>query len=166
MALTYSAKSLIDGTHTKSFEGQTVTNQLTFTYSQSYTDGTAINQANLVWIDKARNLNATTEEIDLSGALTDAFGAAVVFSKITTVKIKNLSTTAGETLKIGGAAANAFLLFDNATDIYELGPGGSFHVDEPSDAALPVAAATGDLLKLDSGAANLNFDIYIAGRSA
>ena len=166
MALTYTAKALISGTHTKVFEGQTVSNQLTFTYSQAATDGTAINQSNLVWIDKSRSLAATSEDLDISGVLADAYGAAVVFSKITTIYIKNLSIVAGETLKIGGASSNAFLLFENSSDIYELGPNGVFFINEPADAGLPVTASTGDLLKLDSGAATLTFDIFIAGRSA
>ena len=163
MALTFSAKALIDGTHTKVFEGQTVSNKLTFTYSKPYTDGSAIDQCSQVWIDKARNLNATTEEIDVAAALTDAYGSVVSFAKIKVIYIKNLNTVAGETLKVGGAAANAFLLFDDATDIYTIGPDGVFFISEPSVAAKTVTAATGDLLKLDAGAANINYDILIAG---
>ncbi len=165
MALTFQAKALISGTHTKTFEGQSPSNTLTFTYTKNWVDGTAVDQSDLIWIDKDRNLNATTEEIDLSGSLTDAFGDTVAFNFVTGMYIWNKNTTATETLKVGGSATNAFPLFDNSTDIYEIGPDGVFFVNEPSLAAKNVTAGTGDLLKLDAGAANITFDIAIWGRT-
>ena len=167
MTITLTALASITGTQTKTFEGQSPSMSIDFSESHALTDGVTTSKADLIWVDKDRVLNATTEEIDLSGTLTDAFGDAVVFAKVNGIYIHNKQVTAGETLKVGGAAANAFLLFDNATDIYTIGPDGVFFLSEPSLAGKAVSAATGDLLKLDAGAtANLTFDIVIWGRSA
>jgi len=137
-----------------------------FNVTDQLTSGTGLDEADVLWFAKARSLAATTEELDLAGSLSDAYGSTVTAAKVKGLFIKNNSTTAGETLKIGGAAANAFLLFDNATDIYELGPNGIFFVWEPSLAGLPVTASTGDLLKMDSGASTLTYDIAVWGTSA
>lgn len=167
MTLTLTALASLTGTHTKAFEGQTPSLPVNFSDTQQYADGTALDQADIIWIDKDRILNATTEEIDLSGSLSDVWGDGVVFAKVNGLYIHNKQTTAGETLKVGGAAANAFLLFDDATDIYTIGPDGTLFISEPSLAGKAVTAGTGDLLKLDAGAtANLTFDIVIWGRSA
>lgn len=150
----------------KTFDSATINAPFSFSVSDDLADGTAIDQADMAWWDTDRNLNATTENIDLAGSLTDAFGATATFVKVKGILVHNKNTTAGETLKIGGAASNAFLLFDNATDIYELGPDGVFVVWEPSAAALPVTASTGDILKMDAGSANITYDIVVVGTSA
>ena len=167
MALTITALASVAGTHTKSFEGETPSLRVAFDKSLAFTDGTVQDKADRIWIDEARVLNATTENIDLAGVLTDVFGDAVVFVKVNGIYIHNKQTAAGETLKVGGAADNAFMLFDNQTDIYTIGPDGVLFISEPSLAGKAVTAGTGDLIKLDSGAtANLTFDIVIWGRSA
>ena len=156
----------ITGTWNATFDGVNTPFNISFKSAKELAAGTAVNQGDLAWWDTARSLAATTEELDLAGGLPDPEGNAITFARIKKLYIKNNNTTEGETLKIGGAAANAFLLFDDPTDIYELGPDGIFFVDEPSAAALPVTAGTGDLLKLDAGAATVSFDICIIGASA
>lgn len=53
----------------------------------------------------------------------------------------------------------------NATDIVHVGPGGILILTSPVD-GYAVTAATGDILKIDSGAATINYTIVIWGRSA
>jgi hypothetical protein len=166
MALTSEGTAKIIGTLTSAFDSKNVPAKFTFaTTADAFASGTAIDQADLAWWDTARNLAATSETHDLAGGLTDPFGATITMARVKGLYIKNNSTTVGETLKIGGGS-NPFLLFDNASDIYELGPNGIFFVWEPSAAALPVTASTGDLLKIDSGAATFTYDIVIIGASA
>jgi len=167
MSLTFTALVSLLGSHTKLFEGQTATMPISFTDEQNVEDGVTINKSDIIWIDQNRVLNATTENIDLSGSLTDAYGDAAVFVKVNGIYIHNKQTTAGEELIIGGAAANAFLLFEDATDKKAIGPDGTFYVREPSLAGIAVTAGTGDIFKLDAGAvSNLTFDIVIWGRIA
>ena len=167
MALTFTALCSVIGTHTKVFEGQTASLPIAFADSEEITDGITIDKSDLIWIDQDRILNATTENIDLSGALTDVFGDTVAFAKVNGIYIHNKMTTAAQDLKVGGAAVNAFLLFDNATDIRSVGPDGKLVIVEPSLAGITVTPGTGDILKLNAGAVvNLKFDIIIWGRSA
>ncbi len=130
--------------------------------TKSFADGTGVDQIKAIWTDQ-RTLAATTETLDLAGGLTDRFGGTITFTKIKYILVHNRNTTAGHTLKIGGNASNAFLLFTDATDKYTLGPGGTFCVIEPSAAGLAVTAATGDILKFDAGANTIVYDIMIAG---
>ena len=127
--------------------------------------GTAIDQADLLWHDR-RTLAATSENLDLAGGLTDAFGQTLTFAKIKALLIKNRETIAGRTLKVGGHATAAFLLFDNATDIYTIGPDGILLVWDPALAGKVVTATTGDLLKIDAGANTVAYDILLIGTSA
>ena len=166
MALTTNCNSGISGKLTSTFDSKTITAAFGFSIADSFASGTVVDTADLAWWDGSRSLAATSENLDLAGGLTDPFGNTLTFARIKGLYIKNNSTTAGETLKIGGHATAAFLLFDDATDIYELGPDGIFLIWEPSATALPVTATTADLLKIDSGAATLTYDICIIGASA
>lgn len=155
--------SIIGGeTHTADDDG-TITHSISHNSSTEYTSGNAADKAEKIWSDKNRSLAATSEELDLAGGLTDEFGAAITFTKIKSIRIYNRQTEVGYDLKVGGAAANAFLLFDNATDIKTVGPGGTLFSDEPSLAGMPVTAGTGDLLKIDAGANTVAYDIVIVG---
>lgn len=130
--------------------------------AMTFANGTGVDQIDSFWYDR-RSLAATTETLDLSGGLTDAFGTAFSFAKVKLLIVKNNNTTAGHTLKIGGNASNQFLLFTDGSDKYTLGPGGIFMVAEPCAAGLAVTAATGDILKMDAGAQTISYDILIAG---
>lgn len=167
MPLTFTALCSLVGTFTKLTEGQTASFPIEFQDDENITDGTTIDKADIIWIDQNRVLNATAENIDLAGSLTDVYGDAAAFVKVNGIYIHNKQTAVGETLKVGGASSNAFLLFDNSSDIRSVGPDGKFCIIEPSLAGIAVTAGTGDILKLDAGAtANLTFDIVIWGRSA
>jgi len=146
--------------------GESVSTAPKFNVTGEMATGVVIDTADTLWFNKARALAATSEEIDVAASLSDAFGTTLSFVKIKGVFIQNLSVVADETIKVGGAAANALLLFDDATDIYTIGPGGIFFLWEPSLAGKTVTAATGDLLKIDSGAATLTYNIAIWGTSS
>lgn len=139
--------------------------RLRFNFLDTLADGNLIDQANKIWLPAPRTLaSGASEEIDLAGALTDPRGDAVVFSKVKVIGIHNLSTTPGAILEIGGAAANAFLLFKAANDISLLGPNGLFFRYEPSLAGIAVTTGTGDLLKIANvGATSIDYEILING---
>ena len=135
-------------------------------YSDSLSDGTgAVDTADLVFSDR-RTLAGTTENIDLAGSLTDAFGATITFARIKMIFIHNRNTSVGHTLTIGGAGSNTFLLFADASDKYAIGPNGMMLLWEPSAAAKPVTASTGDILLVNAGANTIVYDIIIIGSSA
>lgn len=136
------------------------------TYDTALTNGTgAVDTADLIFTD-TRTLAATTENLDLAGGLTDAFGNTLTFARIKGLFIHNTNTTAGNNLTIGGAASNAFPLFADTTDKYTIGPDGNLLILEPSAAAKAVTAGTGDILKMDAGSSTIVYKIIIVGSSA
>ncbi|MCI0351567.1 MAG: hypothetical protein L0Z53_19260 [Acidobacteriales bacterium] len=165
MPLSSNLSLAINWNHTSALDLSTVTDNATVDYGDSLASGTGLDQCDLKFHDR-RTLSATTEELDLAGSLTDAFGQTITFAKVKGILIHNRNTTAGQTLIIGGAAANAFPLFTDVTDKYTLGPDGKFLAWEPSLAGKAVTAGTGDKLKLDAGANTVTYDIVIFGTSA
>lgn len=166
MALTTNLELTLRWLNTSVLDLTTAQENTRLSFDDELADGTgAVDTANYIWSDR-RTLTATTETLDLAGGLTNAFGTALTFARIKGLLIHNRNTTVGNTLTIGGAASNQFLLFDDASDEYTIGPNGIFFIWEPSAAAKVVTASTGDILKFDAGAATITYDIIIVGSSA
>ena len=137
-----------------------------YEFGDTLATGTGLDQADKLFHD-TRPLAGTSEDFDLAAGHTSKFGVTITFVKIKMLFIKNRSTVAGETLAVGGAAGNQFINWvGDATDIINIQPNGFLHVWAPSLAGFAVTANTGDLLKIDSGAASFSFDIIIVGTSA
>ena len=63
--------------------------------------------ANQMWRDRRFvTTGSTTDDLDLSGSLTNVFGETVSFSTIRALIIHNRATVVGDDLDVGGAAAN------------------------------------------------------------
>lgn len=166
MALTTYLDLAMRWVYTNPLDLTTPTDNANVSLSDSLTNGTgAVDTADIVWSD-TRTLAATTENLDLAGSLTNAFGATITFARIKGIIIHNKNSSVGAVLTVGGAASNAFPLFSDTSDKYPIGPDGVFLVWEPSAAAKAVTASTGDILKMDSGAATITYDIIIVGSSA
>lgn len=119
-------------------------------------DGVLADQADIQYRSApgGRTLAASaSENLDLSGALTDALGASLVFAKVKAIKIVSDPANTHD-IVIGGAASNAFVgPFGAATHTIRLGPGDVWLVTRRDLAGWPVTAGTGDLLKvLNAGA--------------
>ncbi len=129
--------------------------------SQTLANGTGVDQVDAWWNDR-RTLAAAAEDIDIRGGLTDSFGVALAFQKLKVLIIRNRSTVAGEILTVGGDA-NSVPLFGAANDTIKVGPGGLFLWINPSLAGVAVAAGTGDIIQVDSGAATISYDLIVGG---
>lgn len=153
---------------TNSQDLTTPTDPLTINKVRSITSGTGADQGDLLWHDQRVLTNGATESLDLrGGTLTGAFGA-VTFDKVKGLCVLNYSTE--NSLKIGGAAANAIGLFDNTTDILLLPPASA--TNKPSILLLEAPAAAGidvtvnDELKIAHSGTTTNsvtYDIAIWG---
>lgn len=122
-------------------------------------------QANLVWSDR-RTAAGAADLLDLRGALVGVFQPANEV-KVLAIFIRSLAKTPGQVLAVGGAGANpAFAgLFADATDKIKIGPGGVFAWYSPIDLFL-TTNATADILSIDPGAATIDYEIVILGRTA
>lgn len=130
----------------------------------SLADGTGANQVNQVFADQ-RTLGATTsEEIDLSGGLTDVYGNSIVFTKIKAIIVSAASANGGN-IEVGGSATNGFDTWVGATgDYVVVPPGGALAVIAPNATGFAVTAATGDLLKINNtDSASGTYNITLIG---
>lgn len=129
-----------------------------------FTDGTGLNQANRVWSDERVLAASATEDLDLSGTLTDPFGATITLQK---VKGLIVAAALGNTnnVVIGGASATQWVgPFGAATHTLAVKPGGVLALFAPDAAGYPVTPTT-DLLKVaNSGSGTgVTYQIVVIG---
>ncbi|MCL5105670.1 MAG: hypothetical protein M1133_16380 [Armatimonadetes bacterium] len=150
-------------TYTNALDLANVVDSFDMSFSDTLANGAGANQAQVVWHDRRSLLTTATEELDLAGALVNAFGT-VTFTKIKGIIIDVRTVTTGYRLLIGGAAANAFETWLGAAgDKIRIDAGGMFCLTSPVD-GYTVTAGTGDILKIDNpSGGTVEFDIYIIG---
>ena len=168
MSLTGSIKISANATLSTDRDLGTATVTEAISEAISIANGSAANQATQVWGD-TRTIGASgTEEIDLNGTLSNGIGETVSFTRVILVAILPASTN-GDTITIGGAAANAWEPWAGASgDKVKLRPGGGIVLWATDATALAVTAGTADLLKIanDDGAASADYDILVIGSDA
>lgn len=135
---------------------------LAFPATDSLATGTAINQASKLWYD-TRTLSAASDELDLAGGVTDAFGTALTFAKIKKLVIRNNVTTAGYTLTVGPGTTNGIsTIWGATTDSEIIGPDGFMVKANPSDGFV-ITGGSADTLLIDAGSATVTYDIIVIG---
>ena len=156
-------------THTGASDTSTLTDAITGAVkSWTIANGTGANQANMIWHDQRTLAASTSEDLDLSGVLTDSFGVSVALARVKAI-IVSAAAANGGLIQVGGAAGNQFVNWvANASDIIQIRAGGFMLLAAPDATAYAVTATTGDLLKIANtdGAAAGTYDIYIIGASA
>lgn len=163
MSLIAKINVLLNITHTKDVDLNTLRDTMNLTRGVSFTDGTGANQAEVIFHDNRTLADAANETIDLQdGTLSDPFGDAVTMSKLKALYIKNNSTDAN--LLIGGAAATVLSLFADVTDILPLRPGGEFLITAPDANGIDVSTNADLKLAHDgTGSSSLTYDIVAIG---
>lgn len=133
-----------------------------------FATGTGANQADLFWADTRTLAASGTENLDLAGVLTDAFGATITSAELVAVLI---TAAPGNTnnVVVGGAASNTLLMLGDATDKVPVKPGGVFLLAAPNAAGLcTVTAGTGDILLVanSSSGTPVTYTVSLIARSA
>ncbi len=137
-------------------------------FSWTVANGTGANQADLVFRDQRTLALSTSENLDLAGSLTDAYGTTITFARIKMIYVKAASDNGGN-IVVGGAAANTFVgFFANSSDKINLTAGQMLQVTAPDATGWAVTAGTADILKVenDDGSDTGTYDIVIVGASA
>jgi hypothetical protein len=153
--------------HTKTFDLMTPTGFLEKIVDKAIADGTGAAQADLSWHD-IRTLAATSnDDLDLSGVLTDIFGATVAMAKLKMLYIENPTTNDGN-LEIGAAGTNPIVgFFADISDKITIKPGGFVLIASPTVAGYAVAAGSADVLRVrNAGSVSVNYTIIAIGTSA
>ena len=145
--------------YTKSLDLSTPEDVISLARNIELSDGTGSGKANRHWSDERSLGSGANETIDLT-ALTDAFGRTLTFTKLKVIYIKNTSSTAA-IIKIGGAT-NHVDIFDNASDIMPIHPGGDFRWTFPTT-GLTITDSDSEDLKIESSGAAGTYEIVIIG---
>lgn len=128
-------------------------------------DGTGANQANNCFSDTRTLAASASESLDLAGALVNAIGQTIAFTKVKAIMI---FAAAGNTndVVVGGASSNGFATpFGAAAHTARVKPGGSLILTAPDVNGYAVTAGTGDLLQIANGAAGtpVTYDVILIG---
>ena len=143
----------------------TLSQAIRYTQTHTITNGTGLDAANEVWADTRTLTASSTENLDLAGSLTDAFGATLTFTRIKGIIITAAVANTNNVL-VGGAASNAFSTFvSDATDVIVVRPGGTLCLMAPDATSYAVTASTGDTLKIanSSSGTSVTYDIILIG---
>lgn len=139
-------------------------------YNASYglADGTGANQIKQIFSDTRTIAASGTDDLDLAGGLTNAFGASVTFTKIKALIVKASAANVNDVVVGGDGAAALASLFGDVTDTIRVKPGGLFCVVAPDNAGYAVTAGTADILQIaNSGSGTgVTYDILILGVTA
>lgn len=167
MALTALIKAVLNANQTKLIDLQTAQGPVDASISVSFTDGAGANQADRIWSDQRTLAASASEDLDLSGSLTDIYGATVTFARIKAILIKAASGNTNN-VNVTRPASNGVPLFLAAGDGEPVHPGGVLLKVWPGATAIPVTAGTGDLINIanSSSGTPVTYDIVIIGASA
>lgn len=142
-----------------------VTHDIAYGVANALTNGTGANQANQAYSGRRTLAASATENLDLSGGLTNAFGTSLVFAAIKAILIVAAAGNTNDVV-VGGAASNGFISWvGDATDTVKVKPGGMLLIAAPNAAGFDVDAGTADLLKIANGGAGtgVTYDVVIIG---
>lgn len=142
--------------------------ELDYKFQWAISTGTGADQADRLFHD-TRTLGASTsEDLDVVGSLTDAFGATFSPARI---KLLMVIASSGNTnnVEVGGAAATQFLAgFKNSSDIWAIPPGDFLAGSARGATAWPCAGGSTDKLKINNSGAgtSVTYTVIIVAASA
>ena len=131
------------------------------------TSGTAADKADLMFSDQRTLAASGTEDLDLAGSLSDAFGATLTFVELKAIIVSAASGNTNNVL-VARASSNGVPLFSAASDAIPVYPGGVFMWANPGDGGVTVTAGSGDLITItnSSSGTSVTYDVVIIGTSA
>lgn len=143
--------------------------QIAKPYTIDLADGTAAGQANRIFHDTRTLAASATEDLDLAGVLTDAFGVSLTFARIKGLIVSAAAANTNNVI-LGGAASNGFISWVGAaTHTLTIRPGATLALMAGAADATGyvVTAATADLLRVaNSGAGtSVSYDVILVGCS-
>lgn len=165
MALTASAKLIFNGTHTSALDLGTASMPISLIQTLTWSDGTGSGNADRVFTDTRTITASSNEDIDLSGALTNAYGT-VTFARLKLLIITADSANTNNVV-ITRPASNGVPLFAAASDAISVRPGGFFAWGCTDATAVVVTAGTGDLINISnsSSGTSVTYSIVALGTS-
>lgn len=134
-----------------------------FGFNTPLLHGTGANQGDRVYSELDKSI-AAAYDLDLSGALLDAFGAAFVLARVKALVVIAKDTNTGNVV-VGGDANAALVGFGAAAHTIAVKPGGALVLFAPDATGWPITAGTGDILQFAPSAGTQVFSFAILGAS-
>lgn len=151
MAISLTTEARIRGELSFSGEGGVATLPINEGVTRDVDNGNLIGEANAIYIDEFSIAASGTLNIDLSGALEDRLGNAVVFTAIKEILL--IADAANTNNVVLGNGATPFVgPFNAGTATVAVTPGSHFGVSNYSAAGWAVGAGTSDILMLANSA--------------
>lgn len=131
----------------------------------TWPSGTAADQADRIFHDTRTIVASGSDDLDLAGVLTDAFGAVITFADVRLILVA--AAAANTNNVIVGGDANALLFGGAAAHTVTVRPGGLMLLAARDATAYPVTPTTGDILQVaNSGAGtSVTYDVVVIGAS-
>lgn len=133
----------------------------------TFASGVGANQADLLFADTRTLAASATEDLDLAGVLTDAFGAVITAAELVAIFV--FADAANTNNVVIGDATSPIPLFGGTNPTFAVKPGGWFCVGAPNAAGLLTvgAGSTDDLKIANSGSGTgVTYAIAVLARSA
>lgn len=156
----------LTSTYTSPLDLTTASAPLTVQRQFSLAEGAGLNAANKIWSDNRTIAASGTDDIDVTGVLTDPFGATITIARI---KGLFIFANAGNTnnVVVGGGTNPITTILAGTTPTLIIRPGGVLALWGPDATGYAVTASTADNLRVaNSGAGtSVNYDIVLIGAS-
>lgn len=150
---------------TSSPDGGVASAEQGLTIQKTLANGTSNGQANLGWYDERTLASNTSENLDLSGTLTDVFGATIAAAEIAALILEADEANTTNITYGNHASAAAVLFFGAATHTLIQAPGDFALLY--AKAGWPITATTADLLKVaNANGASAVYRVGFLGRNA
>lgn len=138
----------------------------TLAFTDSLASGTSADQATKVWHDRGTIANGGSASIDLAGSLTDAFGNALVFTKVKGFFLINrgvasgtsYTETSGENIIV--STSNILFLASNGMIVE---PAGIILFTSPKVGAAVTATSADTITLTRAGSATVTYEVVIWG---
>lgn len=153
---------------TKVIGSYTLVEATEFSQVLSLVTGVGANQADKLYYAKPTIVGSATLTLDVAtaGGLFDIYGDAFALARLKFLLLVNPSTNPN-TINLQRPAANGVPLFLAVSDGEPVHPGGFVVKWFPGATAIPVTAATADLIDIvNTAAGNVTPEIWIGGASA
>lgn len=157
----------VSSNHVKSLDLGDANFPISLTQAISLLNGTGAGQGDLIFTDTRTLTASATENLDLAGSLTDAYGATITFARIKAVVVVAASGNTND-VQVTRPASNGVPLFMAAGDGIALAPGDFMAWATSGATGKVVTAGTGDLLTVtnSAGTTSVTYTVIIIGASA
>lgn len=132
-----------------------------------FASGVGADQADLLWADERTLAASATEDLDLAGVLTDAFGTTITMAEVVAIFV--FADADNTNSVVIGDATSPVPLFGGTNPTFSVKPGGFFCVGAPdASGLLSVGAGSTDDLKIanSSSGTGVTYQIAVLARSA